>query len=88
MYTGEVSGTVVSTIKSPGLEGVPLLVVRLIENGKKTKLQVVADATRQAGLGDFVYLIGSKEASNMFRKPFVPVDAAIVGFIDDYKEEL
>ena len=88
MYTGEVSGTVVSTIKAPGLEGVPLLVVRLIENGKKTKLQVAADATRQAGLGDFVYLIGSKEASNMFRKPLVPVDAAIVGFIDDYNEEL
>ena len=88
MYTGEVSGTVVSSVKSPGLEGVPLLVVRLIENGQKTKLVVAADSTRQAGLGDFVYMIGSKEASRMFRAPLVPADVAIVGFIDNYNEEL
>ena len=88
MYTGEVSGSVVSTVKSPGLEGVPLLVVRLIENGVKTDLIVAADSTRQAGVGDFVYLVGAKEASRTFRKPFIPADAAIVGFIDDYNEEL
>jgi len=88
MYTGEVSGRVVSTIKSPGLEGMPLLVVRLIENGEKTKLITAADVTRQAGPGDFVYLIGSREASRITRKPLVPIDAAIVGFIDKYNEEL
>ena len=47
-----------------------------------------ADQTRQAGPGDFVYLIGSKEASTIFRKKYIPVDASIVGFIDDYHEEL
>ena len=88
MYTGEVAGTAVSTVKSPGLEGIPLLVVRLIENGKKKGLILAADATRQAGMGDFVYLIGSREAGRMFRAPFVPVDTAVVGFIDDYNEEL
>jgi len=64
------------------------LTVRLIENNKPTGLIVAADATRQAGIGDFVYLIGSKEASRMFRAPLVPVDAAVVGFIDDYNEAL
>jgi len=88
MYTGEVSGRVVSTVKSPGLEGVPILVVRLIENGKKTGLVVAADVTRQAGPGDFVYMIGSREASRIIRKPHVPIDVAIVGFIDNYNEEL
>ena len=88
MYTGEIAGTVVSTVKDPGLEGIPLLLVRLIENGEKKGLIVAADATRQAGLGDFVYLIGSREASRMFRKPLVPADAAVVGFIDDFNEEL
>ena len=88
MYTGEIAGTVVSTVKDPGLEGIPLLLVRLIENGKKKGLIVAADATRQAGPGDFVYLIGSREASRMFRKPLVPADAAVVGFIDDFNEEL
>ncbi|MCL2368301.1 MAG: ethanolamine utilization protein EutN [Oscillospiraceae bacterium] len=88
MYTGEVAGTVVSSVKDPGLEGIPLLLVRLIENGKKKGLIVAADATRQAGQGDYVYLIGSREASRMFRKPLVPADAAVVGFIDDFNEEL
>ena len=67
MYTGEVVGCVVATVKEENLNNIPLLVVRLIENGKKTKMIVAADATRQAGRGDFVYLIGSKEAARMFR---------------------
>jgi ethanolamine utilization protein EutN len=88
MYTGEVVGSVVCTIKDENLMNIPLLVVQLVENGKKTKMVVAADSTRQAGRGDFVYLIGSKEAARMFRKELTPADAAIVGFIDSYREEL
>jgi microcompartment protein CcmK/EutM len=88
MFIGEVEGKVVSTVKSPGFDGVPLLVVRLIEKGKKAGLTVAADSTGQANFGDFVYLVGSKEAARILAKPFVPADAAIVGFIDDYNEEL
>lgn len=84
MYTGEVVGCVVATVKEEGLANIPLLVVQLIEKGKKSKMIVAADATRQAGRGDFVYLIGSKEAGRMFRKKLTPADAAIVGFIDRY----
>jgi ethanolamine utilization protein EutN len=88
VYTGEVVGCVVSTVKEPNLEGIPLLVVRTIENGKPAGMVVAADSTRQAGRGDFVYMIGSKEAARVFRKALTPVDAAIVGFIDEYREEL
>ncbi len=88
MYTGEVVGTVVATIKEKNLLNIPLLVVQLVENGKKTKMIVAADSTRQAGRGDFVYLIGSKEAARVFRKKLTPADAAIVGFIDTYREQL
>ena len=88
MYTGKVVGTAAASIKEEGLNGIPLLVVCKIENGKETGLIIAADATGQAGRDDFVYLIGSREASRMFRRPLVPVDAAIVGFIDDYREEL
>ena len=85
MYIGEVVGTVVATVKEPGLENIPLLVVQQIEKGKKTKMIVAVDSTRQAGKGDFVYLIGSKEAGRVFReRKLVPADAAIVGFIDSY----
>lgn len=88
MYTGVVAGSVVATVKDAGLEGVPLLVVRKIENGKDAGLIVAADHTRQAGLGDYVYMIGSKEASRIFRGERVPADVSIVGFIDTYNEEL
>lgn len=87
MITGEVAGKIICTVKSPGLTGIPLLAVRLIQNGKKAGLIVAADATGQAGPGDFVFLVGSKEASAIFRKPHVPADCAIVGFIDSYNEE-
>jgi microcompartment protein CcmK/EutM len=88
MYTGKVIGSVVSTVKDENLKGIKLLVVQVIENGKPTKVIVAADQTRQAGQNDFVYLIGSKEASLIFRKGLVPADAAIVGFIDEYNENL
>lgn len=88
MYTGKVVGSVVSTVKDAKLQGLKLLVVQMIENGKPTKLIVAADQTRQAGPDDFVYLIGSKEASLIFRDGLVPADAAIVGFIDSYNESL
>jgi microcompartment protein CcmK/EutM len=83
-----VTGSVVSTVKDENLVGIPLLTVRLIENGKPKEMVVAADSTRQAGVGDFVYLIGSKEAARMFRKQYTPADVAIVGFIDKYNEEL
>jgi microcompartment protein CcmK/EutM len=88
MYTGRVVGSVVSTVKDEGLLGIKLLLVQTIENGKPGKIIVAADSTSQAGEGDFVYLIGSKEASLIFRKGLVPADAAIVGFIDEYNESM
>ena len=88
MYAGVVAGSVVATVKDSALEGIPLLVVRKMENRKEAGLIVAADQTRQAGMGDFVYMIGSKEAARIFRVKRIPVDVAIVGFIDTYHEEL
>ncbi|MFR9207848.1 MAG: EutN/CcmL family microcompartment protein [Lachnospiraceae bacterium] len=88
MNVGRVIGSVVSTVKNENLTGVKLLVVETIENGKPAKRVVAGDATRQAGVGDFVYLIGSKEGSLVFRNGLVPCDLAIIGFIDDYNEVL
>ncbi len=88
MYTGKVVGSVVSTVKDEGLVGIKLLLVQMLENGRPGKVLVAADQTRQAGPDDWVYLIGSKEAGLIFRRGLVPADAAIVGFIDTYNEEL
>ena len=79
MYIGEVTGRVVSTVKTEGLKNIPLLVVQLIEKGRRTRMIVAADSTGQAGQGDLVYLIGSEQ---VFRRELVPSDASIAGIID------
>jgi ethanolamine utilization protein EutN len=84
VYLGRVIGTVVATRKYPGLEGVPLLFVEPLDDKlrKTGDFQVAADATRVAGPQDLVYLVGSREASLALEETFVPVDAAIVGIVD------
>lgn len=86
MYTGIVTGTLVATVKDEALSGVPLLLVQKIEDGKPGDIIVAADQTGQAGCGDYVYMIGSKEAARIYRRGNIPVDVAIVGFIDSYNE--
>lgn len=88
MITGRITGSVVATIKDPTMEGVPLLTVKLIENGEERKTVVAADHTYQAGAGDFVFLIPKKEASRIFRDNPGPYDMAVAGFIDTYHEEM
>ncbi len=89
MYVGKIVGSVVSTVKDENLKGVKLLVVQLIENGVPKGFEVSADGTYEAGQGDFVYLIGKKEATLPFRdRRIIPVDSAIIGFIDKLNEEI
>jgi ethanolamine utilization protein EutN len=84
MYLGEVIGTVVAERKAEGLTGVKLLLVQpLDEERRPTGPRQVAVDTVRAGVGDFVYLVGSREAALACNPTFVPVDAAIVGIIDD-----
>lgn len=84
MYLGRVIGTVVASQKSEGLEGVKLLVVQpLDEAGQNSKPREVAVDTVQAGPGDHVYLVGAREAALALEPSFVPVDAAIVGIVDE-----
>ena len=83
MNIGKVVGSVVCTVKTPTLLGVKLLVVRQIVNGKEKGLIIACDGTRQAGLGDYVYMIGRKEAALMLdRGDPPPSDITIAGIID------
>ena len=83
MNIGLVVGSVVCTVKTPTLEGVKLLVVRQIVNGEPKGLIIACDGTRQAGIGDMVYMIGRKEAALMldWDDP-PPSDITICGIID------
>ena len=84
MYLGVVTGTVVAERKAAGLEGTKLLLVQPVDDtGRSTGDVQVAVDTVQAGVGDRVYLVGSREAALALTPWFVPVDAAIVGVVDE-----
>ncbi len=84
MYLGIVTGTVVAERKASGLEGKKILLVQPVDENSKPlgDIQAAID-TVQAGVGDLVYLVGSREAALALDPWFVPVDAAIVGIVDD-----
>jgi ethanolamine utilization protein EutN len=83
MYLGIVKGTIVAERKVSGLEGKKLLLVQPVDEHRKPngELHAAVD-TVQAGPGDLVYLVGSREAALALDPWFVPVDAAIVGIVD------
>ncbi len=84
MQLGRVIGTVVATVKYPGLEGVKFLVVQPLDRHGEPKGRpvVAADGVAMAGPGELVYVVGSREAAQALPETFVPVDHAIVGIVD------
>ncbi|MBU1227217.1 MAG: EutN/CcmL family microcompartment protein [Actinobacteria bacterium] len=84
MQLAEVTGTVVATVKYEGLEGVKFLIVQPLDRDQKPvgRQVVAADAVAMAGPGELVYIVASREAALACPVPFVPVDHAIVGIVD------
>ena len=84
MQLARVTGTLVATQKAEGLEGVKFLVVQPLDKCQKPvgEPQVAADGTAQAGPGELVFVIASREAALALPERFVPVDLAIVGIVD------
>lgn len=85
MQLARVMGTVVATTQYQGLEGVKFLIVQPLSKTQQPegKPVVAADATAQAGPGELVFIVGSREAAQAMPNVFVPVDHAIVGIVDD-----
>jgi ethanolamine utilization protein EutN len=85
MQFARVIGTVVATRKYEGLEGVKFLVVQPLTKQRDPVGEpvVAADGTAQAGPGELVFIVGSREAAQALPEVFVPVDHAIVGIVDD-----
>lgn len=85
MQLARVMGTVVATQKYEGLEGIKFLIVQPLTKTQQPKGEpvVAADATAQAGPGELVFIVGSREAAQAMPNTFVPVDHAIVGIVDD-----
>jgi len=85
MYIGQVSGTVVATIKHAAFNGRKLLIVdKLGEDGTPTGSYDICVDTVQAGVGDKVLVLdeGNSARQVLSQVPNGAVRAVIVGVID------
>lgn len=83
MLLGKVVGTVVATRKDPRLVSNKLMVVRPTDpRGKTEGNYVVAVDTVDAGVGETVLVVSGSSARMASGLKDCPVDAAIVGIVD------
>jgi len=84
MLLAKIVGTVVATRKDPRLVSNKLLVVRPVDpRGKADGNYLVAIDTVDAGVGETVLVVSGSSARMASGMKDVPVDAAIVGIIDE-----
>jgi ethanolamine utilization protein EutN len=83
MFLGKVIGTVITTKKDPCLDGKKLLLVtKTDEDFNPVGEPFVAVDVVQAGIGDKVFMVTSREACLALPGPLNIIDAAITGIID------
>lgn len=83
MFLGKIIGKLIATRKNEKLEGAKFLIVQPLNQQREIDGKpIVAVDMVQAGYGDFVYLVKSREASLPWHIPQAPIDASIVGIID------
>lgn len=83
MQLGRIIGTIVATRKIDRLSGVRLVVMEPLDRHEHpTGPPVAAIDVVQAGVGQLIYWVGSREAAQAFDPPFPAVDVAIVGIVD------
>lgn len=83
MIIGRVYGSVVSTHKLDGLVGYKFMLVQCIENKKLVDKFLVAVDGVGAGMGEDVIITTGSGARKALGKDEVPVDAVIVGILDE-----
>ena len=83
MLIGKVVGSVVSTRKNENLVGNKFMIVETIEGYGEKKQRIVAVDNVGAGLGEAVLVATGSAARIGIEQNTAPIDAAIVGIIDD-----
>ncbi|MCP4361570.1 MAG: EutN/CcmL family microcompartment protein [Chloroflexi bacterium] len=85
MYIGQVTGTVVATIKHEAFHGRKLLIVdKLGLEGRATGDYDICVDVVQAGVGDRVLIMDEGNgARQILNRQVAPVRAVIVGIVDD-----
>lgn len=83
MILAQVKGSLVSTSKNEKLVGYKLMIVQAIENEKLTDRFLVAVDGVGAGIGEKVLVATGSAARLGITNPEAPVDATIVGIVDE-----
>jgi microcompartment protein CcmK/EutM len=84
MLLAKIVGTVVATRKDPRLVSSKLMVVRSVDpKGKIDGQYLVAIDTVDAGVGETVLIVSGSSARMAAGLKDCPVDAAIVGIVDE-----
>ena len=85
MQIAKVVGDVVATRKDENLTGLKLLILQpLTPEGEPVGRTLVAVDAAGAGVGERVFFVRGKVASFPFYPMEAPVDAGIVGIVDDW----
>lgn len=83
MIVGKVVGSLFSTRKSEKLVGNKFMIVEPVENMRNTCNSLVAIDIIGAGIGEYVLVAQGSAARIGCDMPESPIDAAIVGIIDE-----
>jgi len=85
MRIGKVIGNIWATRKDVRLEGYKLLLVQPLNilDNSRDRVPIVAIDTIGAGVGETVIFVGGSSARSVAKDTSTPVDATIVGIVDD-----
>ena len=88
MILARIIGTIVATRKDPRLEGKKLLICRPMDpDGNAEKGYIVAVDTVEAGFSERVLVVQGSSARMASGCKDTPVDAAIVGIVDQISQD-
>jgi len=84
MEEARIIGTVVANQAVPSLRGRKLVwIAPLDESGAESSARLVAVDVTQAGRGSHVIFVRGREAAQALEDPFCPIDAAVLGIVDE-----
>lgn len=83
MLAGKVVGSVVATRKNDKLIGNKFMIVEIVDSMRAKAQQLIAVDNIGAGIGEYVLVAEGSAARIGCDMKDAPVDAAIVGIIDD-----
>lgn len=86
MIIGKVTGSIVATRKNEKLVGCKLMIVEILEKMSNGKSKIIAVDNVGAGIGEVVLVAQGSAARIGCNLDNSPVDAAIVGIVDNGSE--